>query len=314
MIDAPFDLAVPDVQLSADSGVGHFRSAQASEDFLTHYRSCFTALPQPADIRDVPTAFGTVRVYRFAGQGDGTPVLLLPGRNGPTPVYGTNLPPLLRHRDVYCLDLLGEPGLSVQTSPITDAGDQAHWLDDTLVGLGLTRIHLCGISIGGWAAVNYAVRCPGRVASLTLLDPAMTFDRIPLPMLAASVPMVLPGVPHWVRRRILSWISGGSDIGAAEAVAALIAAGTADFVLRLPAPIRFTDAALRSVAIPVLALLAGRSVVLRADRAATNARKALRRCEIEVWPQASHAINGEYPVEVAERAHRFWTAADQVRP
>jgi pimeloyl-ACP methyl ester carboxylesterase len=298
------------VRIAADGKIGHFRSAQAFADFLAHYRSCFAALPPVAEIRDLSTGFGVVRVYRFAGQGDGVPVLLLPGRNGPTPAYATNLPPLLEHRDVYCLDLLGEPGLSVQTVPIAGATDQARWLDDTITGLGLARVHLCGISIGGWAAMNHAVRYPGRTASLTLLDPAMTFDRIPLPMLAASIPMALPGVPQWVRRRLLSWIAGGSDIAEAPEVADLISAGTATFVLRLPAPTRFTDAQLRSVPIPVLALLAGRSVVLRAEHAAAHARKVLHRSEIEIWAQASHAINGEYPVQIAERAHRFWTAVE----
>ncbi|AQA06103.1 alpha/beta hydrolase [Mycobacterium sp. MS1601] len=302
------DLNVPDVRIAGADDIGHFRSAQAFAHFLRHYRACCAAMPQIAEIHDVPTGFGTVRIYRFAG-GAGTPMLLLPGRNGPTPVYGTNLPPLLQHRDVYCLDLLGEPGLSVQTAPIVDAADQACWLDQALAGLGLERLHLCGISIGGWAAVNYAVRCPGRAATLVLLDPAMTFDRIPVPMLAASIPMVVPGVPHWVRRRLLSWIAGGSDIGEAAPAADLISAATNDFVLRLPAPTRFTDAQLRGLDIPVLALLGGRSVVVRAERAASNARKLLRKGEIEVWPDASHAINGEYPCQIAERARRFWSDA-----
>jgi pimeloyl-ACP methyl ester carboxylesterase len=310
-IDAPCDLAVPDVRIAAGDKIGHFRSAQAFADFLTRYRRCFTALPPVAEIHDVPTAFGAVRVYRFAG-GGGTPVLLLPGRNGPTPVYGTNVTPLLRHRDVYCLDLLGEPGLSVQTAPIADSVDQARWLDQAITGLGLTRVHLCGISIGGWSAVNYAVRHPGRAASLVLLDPAMTFDRIPLPMLAASIPMVVPGVPQWVRNRLLKWISGDADLSGAADVAELISVAIAGFVLRLPAPTRFSDAELRGLQLPVLALLAGRSVVLRADRAAALARNVLPHAHIEVWPDASHAINGEYPAEIAERAHRFWTGVDQL--
>ncbi|MGB3483655.1 MAG: alpha/beta fold hydrolase [Mycobacterium sp.] len=294
------------MQLGAHVKVGYFRGADAFTHFLNHYRGCFAALPPIAELHDVPTAFGAVRVYRFSGRGDGTPVLLLPGRNGPTPVYGTNLPPLLEHRDVYCLDLLGEPGLSVQTAPITDTDDQASWLDEAVAGLGLSRVHLCGISIGGWAAVNYAVRRPGRVASLVLLDPAMTFDRIPVPMLLASIPMMFPAVPTAVRRRVLSWITGGSDIGEAAAVADLITAATTDFVMALPAPTLFTDEQLRGLQLPVLALLAGRSVVLRASRAAAHARKLLPHAEIEEWPEATHAINGEYPREIAQRAHRFW--------
>jgi pimeloyl-ACP methyl ester carboxylesterase len=300
------------VQIAARDAVGHFRAAPAFAHFLTRYRAAFTDLPPVAEHADVPTTFGTVRVYRFAAdkRGVGPPVLLLPGRNAPAPVCATNLPPLLRHRDVYCIDLLGEPGLSVQTRPITTADEQAQWLDDTLAGLTLQQVHLCGISIGGWAAVNYAVHRPGRAVSLTLLDPAMTFDRIPVPMLLASIGMVVPGVPEFLRRRILSWISGGSDIEAGAAVAELIDAGTSDFVLKLPAPVRFTDEQLQGLQIPVLAFIAGRSVVLRADKAADNARELLQDGQIELWSQASHAINGEYPEEIAECAQRFWAEVD----
>ncbi|MGE2715662.1 alpha/beta fold hydrolase [Mycolicibacterium litorale] len=289
--------------------VGHFRSDDACAHFLAVYRDGMATLP-PVDAQfDVPTTFGTVRAYRFCGP-SGTPVVLLPGRNAPTPMYRTNLPSLLARRIVHTVDLLGEPGLSVQTAPITDAADQARWLDEALAGMGLDRVHLLGTSIGGWAAVNLAVRRPGRVASLTLLDPVMTFDGVPPKILLASLALTVPGVPGVVRRRVLSWISGGADVGELVMEARLIEAGTTDFVLKLPAPQRITTEQLRSLDVPVLALLAGRSVMLRAERAAERARNTLAHGEIEVWPQASHAINGEYPDEIAERAHRFWDGVD----
>jgi pimeloyl-ACP methyl ester carboxylesterase len=290
-------------------GVGHFRSAQTFAHFLVVYQEGMAALP-PFDARfDVPTSLGTVRAYRFPG-GTGTPVLLLPGRNASTPMYATNLPTLLARRTVYSIDLLGEAGLSVQTAPITNAEDQARWLEEVLSGLGLDRVHLLGTSIGGWAAVNLAVRHRGRVASLTLLDPVMTFDGVPPKVLLAALALTVPGVPGSIRRRVLSWISGGADVDDVVMEARLIDAATTDFVVRLPPPKSITDEQLRSLDVPVLGLLGGRSVMLRADRAAQRARKTLRHGEIEVWPQASHAINGEYPDEIAERAHRFWDAVD----
>ena len=268
-------------------------------------------LPPFSELTDVPTSFGTVRAYRFDGRSDGTPAVLLPGRNASTPMYAVNLPPLLVRRTVYSVDLLGEAGLSVQDQPITGADDQAQWLDETLSGLGLDRAHLLGVSIGGWTATNGAVRRPGRAASLTLLDPAMTFAPIPIKAILASIAMFVPGVPDALLRRVLSWIAGGAEVDDSLPEAALISAGSTDFMLRTPMPKLFTDDQLRSLDIPVLALIAGRSVMLDAARAAARARNLLPRGQVEVWADASHAINGEYPAEIAERSHRFWDEVDR---
>jgi len=293
--------------------VGHFRSERARAHFMRVYTAGMAALPPVSESLDVPTSFGTVRAYRFDGPSERPPVLLLPGRNASTPMYAGNLPPLLQRRTVYSVDLLGEAGLSVQHQPMTGPHDQAQWLDETLAGLGLDRVHLLGVSIGGWTATNAAVRRPGRAASLTLLDPAMTFAPIPVKAILASIAMFLPGVPDAVLRRVLSWIAGGAEVDDSLPDAALISAGSTDFMLRTPMPKPFTDDQLRSLDIPVLALIAGRSVMLDAARAAARARNLLPHGQVELWSDASHAINGEYPDEIAERAGRFWDGVDAMR-
>ncbi len=191
--------------------VGHFKSERARAHFLSAYQSAMAQLPPVSESTDVPTSFGTVRAYRFEGRSAGPPVVLLPGRNASTPMWRVNIPALLEHRTVIGIDLLGEAGMSVQDKPITGPDDEAQWLDDTLTGLGLDRAHLLGVSIGGWTAVNYAVRRPGRAASLALLDPVMTFAPIPVNALLVSAGMFLP-VPEPLQRRVFSWIAGGADV------------------------------------------------------------------------------------------------------
>src|SRR5262249_51660624 len=59
--------------------------------------------------------------------------------------------------------------------------DLAYFYLDFLDALDLERVHLVGISIGGWIAAELAVRDTGRLASLTLAD---------------SAGIHLPGVPQ----------------------------------------------------------------------------------------------------------------------
>ncbi len=303
------DLAVPRVNIAGRfdrGGLGAFVGAAAFDHFLTAYRDGMAALP-PFEYFDLATAFGSVRAYRFAGPGHGPPVVLLPGRSATTPMYATNLAPLLRSRTVYGIDLLGEAGLSVQHTPIANAAEQAQWLDEALAGLGLESAHLLGVSFGGWTAVNCAVHRPGRIASLTLLDPVQTFARLTLAPVLASVVMLAPGAPERWRRGVMSWIAGGVDVEKDGAVATLIDAAARDFVVRTPVPRMFTDAQLRSLSMPVLALLGGRSVMLDPQQAKARAERLLARGQVEVWPDASHAINGEYPQQIAARVADFLT-------
>jgi pimeloyl-ACP methyl ester carboxylesterase len=277
--------------------VGHFKSERACSHFLSVYQTAMDQLPPVSESTDVPTSFGTVCTYRFDGPSSGPPVLLLPGRNASTPMWRVNI------------DMLGEAGVSIQDEPIRGPGDEAQWLEETLAGLGLDTVHLLGVSIGGWTAVNYAVRRPGRAASVALLDPVMTFAPIPVKALLASAGMFLP-LPESLQRRVFSWIAGGADVDESLPEAALISAGSTDYVLRKAMPKSFTDYQLRSLDVPVLALIAGRSVMLDAARATARARDLLPRGQVELWADASHAINGEYPAEIAERAGAFWADVD----
>ena len=171
--------------------VGHFRSDAARAHFTAVYRTSLAELPHYDESFDIATSFGTVRVYRFAGPA-GCPVVLLPGRNASTPMWRSNLPGLLTHRTVFTVDLLGEAGLSVQDKSIDGPEDEARWLDEALAGLGLEQAHLMGLSIGGWTAVNYAARRPGRTVSIALLDPVLTFAGITVKSVLASLACFCP--------------------------------------------------------------------------------------------------------------------------
>jgi pimeloyl-ACP methyl ester carboxylesterase len=288
--------------------IGHFTDPAAEARFRAAYAEGMAQLPAPTGHSVVATDFGRVHVHHF-GSGPGTPLVLLPGRSGSTTMWAPNLPAWAARRPVHAVEVLGEAGLSVQEREIRDAGDQAAWLAATLSGLGLERAHLVGVSFGGWLAVNLALHGCAAVASLSLIDPACVFGRIPLRMVLASL-ATLPAAPAFVRNRMLSWISAGAPVDD-EPVARVIASAMREFRLAVPPPAYPSDDALRGLDVPTLVLIAGRSRIHHPSRAYERARSLLPDGQVELWPAASHAITGEFADEVDERVLTFVDAVEE---
>src|ERR1700685_2506401 len=66
----------------------------------------------------------------------------------------------------------GDETPSTMRAPLAPPESCAAWLDELLGKLSDRPAHMVGLSYGGWVAMNQAIRAPGRVASVTLLDPA----------------------------------------------------------------------------------------------------------------------------------------------
>ncbi|MFG1946266.1 alpha/beta fold hydrolase [Nonomuraea sp. NPDC048826] len=288
--------------LRQPSSVGHWNDAEGRAHFMTAYEQAMADMPPAAETIDVRTDFGFVRLYRYQGAADRAgpqaPLVLLPGRASASPVWADNLPHLLKVGDVYTIDLLGEPGKSVQEAPITSDADQAAWLDQALARLPEKSFHVVGLSIGGWTAANLAIRKPGRVATLTLIDPAYTFSNIPAGTAIRAIPASVPWLPKSWRDSFNSYTAGGAPVEDVP-VADMIESGMANYTTHLPQPALIDEGALGGLTMPVLAILAGKSVMHDVDASRAVAGRALKNGTVKVYPEASHAVNGEHPAEIA---------------
>jgi pimeloyl-ACP methyl ester carboxylesterase len=115
----------------------------------------------------------TVKVGRddvcYVDLGEGDPVLLIHGLGGSWRVWLENLPSLAQRRRVIAVDL---PGFG-RSAPAGD-GIAIHGYSRVLLGvldeLDLERTIVIGNSLGGWIAADLALRAPGRVRALVLVD------------------------------------------------------------------------------------------------------------------------------------------------
>ncbi|MGI5216718.1 alpha/beta fold hydrolase [Nocardia sp. CA-290969] len=289
------------------SPVGHFDSAGDKDRYLAAYDEAMREMPAPERVLDVRTGYGIVRVYRYAGPAAATdrePFLLLPGTRSGAPVFADNMPGLLAQRSVYALDLLGEPGMSVQDRPIESHADQARWLHEVLLALPEPAFHLIGLSIGGWTAANLAVHEPEKVASLILVEPVQTFTGLSLELMLRSLPVSVSWSPKSWRDGFNSWTAGGAPVEDVP-VARMIEAGMSTYTMKQPQPSLIAPERLRALEMPVLAILAGNSPMHDSFAAARTARENLRHGTVHVYPGASHAINGEHPHRIATDIANF---------
>ena len=303
---------VAGLALRNTSPVGHFTSAAAHDRFMAAYHRAMRELPAPDAVLDVRTGYGVVRFYRFDGGVPGrTPLVLLPGRAAASPMWADNLPSLRAERTVYTMDLLGEPGASVQTRPIENDDDQARWLHEALAGLPEQRLHLLGMSLGGWTATNVVARQPERIASLTLLDPAATFAPLATEAVIRSIPASVPWFPRSWRDSFNSWTAGGAPVEDVP-VADVIEAGMQTYRTTVPSTITpFPDDLLAGIRTPVLAIMAGRSVMHDSAAAAEHARRLLPTGTVMLYPEATHAISGEFPDRIAADVDAFLSRVDE---
>lgn len=285
-------------------GIGYFVSREGRARFMSAYSAAMDLLPAPRAIHDIETGFGRVRVYQF-GTTQGSPIVLLHGRSGSTATWAPNIAALSARYRIYAVDLLGEPGCSVQMVPIRDGADQAKWIDETLAELKLDWVHLVGVSIGGWLAVNQSIHAAERVASVSLLDPVNVFARFSARVLLAATLAIVPFGSRSTRKWFLDWIGGGASVPDDDPIAHLIEIGIQEYRLAQPAPEYPSDSELRSMTMPVLALIAGRSVVQNPEQAMCRAKALIPEAEVELWHTASHAISGECAEQVNARIQRF---------
>ncbi|MFD5269887.1 alpha/beta fold hydrolase [Streptomyces sp. NPDC058335] len=273
--------------------------------FRAAYGKVLAKWPADRESVTVPTPFGPAHV-NACGPRDAPPLVLLPGGGGATSAswYAQAAEPG-RDRRVLAVDLVGAAGLSG-----TDGGpaprtveDLVVWLDAVLDGLGVREVSLGGHSYGAWIALHYAMRAPGRVRRLFLLDPTQCFAGYTAAYLLHALPMLLRPTPRRVRA-FLAWETGGAALDPdwlrlQEAAAGFPAAKPVTGPR--PSPER-----LRGLDVPVLLFVAANSRTHDTWQVTTRAGELLPRVETVVLPDVSHhALPPGAPSELGRRLREF---------
>src|ERR1700683_411183 len=267
--------------LAAEGEPGSWVSDAAREKFIAAYERAFALWPQPCEEFDIETATATTRVHAYRPHPDGAPVVLLTGAGGNAAAWFPHVAALAGDGPVYGIDLPGDPNPSIARAPMTPPENCGAWLDEPLGQLSARPAHLVGFSYGGWIAMNQAIRAPGRVASITLLDPAglTKLDArfwwwLSISGLASMTPMPL-------RRRFARWLDSPAMLQ--PELMTLMWAAIRGYHAEPKFPGVPTDDELRAIAGPFLLITGARSAMLTPAEARARA-SLMPHAEVAIVP------------------------------
>ncbi|MEV0643841.1 alpha/beta fold hydrolase [Phytomonospora sp. NPDC050363] len=219
------------------------------------------------------------------------------GDGGNASLWCQQVEALAAEHPVFAVDVIDDPGRSVQREPLAGPADHARWLGEVLDGLGLHRVHFVGHASGAWLALNQASRAPERVASLTALEPV----GIVVPRAAFALSGMVGFARLLTRSRRLPWPArrlANAALMIDWTVSRPILQAAVGFGPRRSKGRRCADEDLGAIRAPTQIVIGGRSTLLRPAEAVARIRRVLPDARIEVIPDAGHGLQFGYPERV----------------
>jgi pimeloyl-ACP methyl ester carboxylesterase len=279
-----------------------YKSSEGERLIRERYQAFLKYWPVPNEQIHIPTQQGSTFVV-ISGPKDAPPLLLLHGGATNSALWMGEVAAFARSFRVYCVDLIGEPGLSVPARPSLATDAYAVWLDDVLNHLGISRASIVGASLGGWLALDYAIRRPERVEEVAVLCPGgIGRQKVGIVFLTLLSRMF----GGWGKRKLMERILGRAPVDPTPPVKAFIDFATLIHrhfrprMVKLPV---FSDNALHNLRAPLLAIVGGRDVLLDSAQTKRRLEQHAPAAQVVYLPEAGHLIHGKW-----ERVREFLLA------
>jgi pyruvate dehydrogenase E2 component (dihydrolipoamide acetyltransferase) len=232
-------------------------------------------------------------------EGDGEPVVLVPGFGSDASVFAHQLPALVPH---YRVSAIHPRGVGLSDGPAVEVYDVGT-LSEDMAALTKDAVHLIGISLGAAIVLEHALRHPDAVRSLTLITPFTRAGPRLLSLIDAWCRIAEEASPETLAISLLPWLFSPhfleDDVRRKRATGAFARSAPAiphATLVRTAAGLRAWSGSrskeLAAVRAPTLVIEAGQDLLTVEGREIAT---MIPSCRLVTVPDAGHAVTLESP-------------------
>jgi pimeloyl-ACP methyl ester carboxylesterase len=148
-----------------------YRSEQGKQKIIGFYNKLLQDWPQPSEQYFVETKYGETFILE-SGNKKASPVVLLHGTGSNSAMWIPDAKRLSEKYHVFAIDILGECGKSSENRFDFKGDGFSDWLLEITEKIRIGKFSVIGCSLGGWIALDFAIRYPDRIDKLVLLATA----------------------------------------------------------------------------------------------------------------------------------------------
>ncbi|BCM92472.1 putative carboxylesterase nap [Abditibacteriota bacterium] len=282
-----------------------FKSLECQHHLSQWHERFLMRVHTPIEHREITTSFGASHVL-LAGDSQKPPLVVLHGALSGSAHALSELQHLLSSFRLILPDI---PGQSARAPQIRlDARTDAHarWLLEVFDGMGLERVTLCGISWGGFVALQTTMAAPARIDQLVLIVPAGIVSGSPWAGLKhAALPMAMYRMSSTEKnlRRFLNPLFTTWDDDWANYMGDALKC----FNLNLQPPPLATEEKLRPFKAPTLVFGAENDIHFPGEKLITRAQVLMPHAKTELLPGSHHVppMTDEFRSWISDRIIHF---------
>ena len=280
----------------------NFKTLAYQQEYFKTYDDSLKLISCPFIEKYISTSFGDTHVI-CSGNIENPPFVLLHAASCGSPIWYKNIPFWSKYFSIFAIDLIGESSKSILKRKMKTKLDNAKWLDETLIGLKLDKVYLCGLSIGGWNVANYAGFYPHKVLKLVLLSPVQTFAK----MYPSFFVKIMKMGFHPTRKNVENYIGWANENEDAlpDSIIKQFTISVMNMNSNASFPKWLKQEQLNNIKIPVLVLLGENEFAFSVLKAEKRAKNVIDDLDIRIVEGASHLLPVSKPNYINTKVLEF---------